>query len=207
MDLQPMKLAFNKVGWFIPPYLQLQFLGAIQRSIETTPTFSQQNLEDSLSVAYTPEHLATMLCERYSKTPYVQEYKQIIGEAIEAHCGGLTHAAVLGLIPVIEGVGRKLLDSRGLKAEPIKDVFITLADDCKQESISKGIGMVDEVIPMLDAFKEFAVNYSSSQSRQSNTALKTIRTATVPCMVPLRMAITVRRSTCSRSSAASTFFV
>ena len=112
-----------------------------------------------LSVAYTPINLSAMLYGRYATAQYVAEYKQIIAEAIEAHCLALGHASVLGLIPVIEGVGRKVLDSRGLQANGIRDVFIVLADHCKNEVTTRDIGAIEELHDMLDAFREFAVNY------------------------------------------------
>jgi hypothetical protein len=113
----------------------------------------------ALGLAYTPIHLAAMITERYAITPCVCEYKQIIAEAIESHCAGLPHAAVLSLIPVIEGVGRKLIESRGLSAKGITAVFETLSDDCYTEVVARELGAVDEVTAMLEAFKFFAVNF------------------------------------------------
>jgi hypothetical protein len=52
---------------------------------------------------YSAENLAAMVTERYPIVPYVQDYKAIIAEAVEAHFCGLGHMAVAGLFPVVEG--------------------------------------------------------------------------------------------------------
>lgn len=148
------KKAFNKVGWFIPPYVQLGYLDSIVQAINNQD-FDQSSLKSFLSQIYNPENMAAMVLERYPITPYVNEYKKIIAESVKAHFLGLSHISVSGLMPVIEGVGKKLADSRSVTYSSIKSVFTNLANDCKQEVITKQIGAVDEVVAMLDAFINF----------------------------------------------------
>lgn len=55
-----------------------------------------------------------MVLNRYPNVPIVSEYKESIAEAVSAHFLGLGHVAVAGLIPVVEGIGRRLYEQRGL---------------------------------------------------------------------------------------------
>jgi hypothetical protein len=69
----------------------------------------------------------------------------------------LGHVAVGGLILVIEGAGRRLAAQRNLPSNSgIKELFLTLADDCKQESATRNLGASDEVQSMMDSFSAFA---------------------------------------------------
>lgn len=159
MNLNDYKKSLNSVGWFIPPYLSLGFLGVLKSAIDAEQPLDQQGLGAVLSRAYSPEHLAAMVSERYPITPHVQEYKDIIAEAVEAHFSGLGHAAVVTLLPVIEGAGRRLAKSRNLKVEGIKSVFTGLAEDCKRETASQNLGAVDEILSMMDSFIDFTSKY------------------------------------------------
>ncbi len=157
--LNPVKSALNSVGWFIPPCLSIGFLRMLQEAIDGGQLANHKGLEAALTTAYSPGHLAAMVCERYPITPYVRDYAAIISEAVEAHCLGLGHVAVTGLLPVIEGAGRKLAHSRSVPVTSIKSVFANLATDCKTDAIEKNIGAVDEIISMMDSFIEFTGNY------------------------------------------------
>jgi hypothetical protein len=158
MNLNTHKAAFNRVGWFIPPYASVWFLGTIQAAIDTDLAFDQKKLERLLSRLYSADHLAAMVCGRYPMTPYVAEYKDTIAEAVEAHFSGLGHVAFAGLMPAIEGIGRKLAASRCVNARTLKGIFAKLADDCTSEVIAKQIGDVDEIIAMMGSFNDFTEN-------------------------------------------------
>jgi hypothetical protein len=154
------KGAFNRIGWFIPPYVTLGFLSNLAKHVHTAgATFGQPDLEDFLRQIYAPAHLAAMVTERYPVTPYIQDYREIISEAVTAHFMGLHHVAVAGLLPVIEGAAKKLAESRGVTFAGGKSVFIKLVADCKSEVTEKGIGAVAEVVVMLDSFLEFTDGY------------------------------------------------
>ncbi|WP_165729430.1 hypothetical protein [Pseudoalteromonas sp. 31A1] len=148
---------FNSVGWFIPPYVPMGVLGEIASEIKDKGSnFTQAELQHELGKIYTAEHLAAMVCERYTITPYISDFKEIIAEAVEAHFSGLGHVAVAGLMPVIEGAGKKLATHRNVQFKYIKDVFNNLAADCKTDSQQNNIGAVNEVVAMMDSFIEFS---------------------------------------------------
>jgi hypothetical protein len=159
-NLDYYKEAFNSVGWFIPPYVAMGFLGPLAKKIhDNGGAFDQRELQYFLSFIYSPENLAAMVSERYPITPYVQDYKGIISEAVAAHFLSLDHVAAAGLIPAIEGIGRRLAASRSVSVEGIRSVFVNLANDCKSDAIANNLGAVGEVVSMMDSFIEFTVKH------------------------------------------------
>ena len=152
------KEAFNSVGWFIPSYVQLGFLGRIAKQINDD-NVCESTLAPYLAQIYSPENLSSMVSERYHAVPFINEYHEIIAESVESHFLGLNHIAVSGLMPVIEGAGRKLADSRSVTVTSIKSVFQNLAIDCKDDVTTNQIGAVGEIISMMDAFIEFTDNH------------------------------------------------
>jgi hypothetical protein len=100
-----------------------------------------------------------MVMHRYPMAPIIQDYRETIAEAFEAHFFGLNHVAIGGLVPVIEGAGRQLATQRGLTANVVWDVFSTLAADCKREATNRGMGAPDEIESMMDSFVFFLKNY------------------------------------------------
>jgi hypothetical protein len=148
---------FARVGWFIPPYIQMGVLSRIAGEIKNAgETFSQSDLQQTLEQLYEADGLAAMVLHRYSIAPVIREYKITIREAIEAHFLGLDHVAVGGLMPVIEGAGRRLAADRGIVRKSTQDLFACLANDCKEESRAKNLGATEEVASMMDSFNEFA---------------------------------------------------
>jgi hypothetical protein len=172
--LDHFKVSFNSVGWFIPPYVTLGFLNHLSQEISAKGSaFSQKDLEAWLSIVYSPENLAAMVSERYGVTPFVNEYRIIIAEAVEAHFLGLSHVAVSGLMPVIEGAGKKLANSRNVTCSSITNVFVNLANDCKVDVSKNNIGAIGEIVSMMDSFIDFAKNHlyisSSNYALPDNT--------------------------------------
>lgn len=157
VNLDYYKQAFNRVGWFIPPFVRLGFLGEVAKEIIAN-NVCEKTLTPYLDQIYSPENLAAMVSDRYHAVPYINEYQEIIAESVEAHFLGLNHIAVSGLMPVIEGVGRKLAASRSVTAETIKSVFQNLATDCKKDVATNKIGDVNNIISMMDSFIEFTDN-------------------------------------------------
>lgn len=154
--LEHLNKAFSSVGWFLPPYATMGFLSQMAAEIlRKGPEFSQDDLEGYLALLYGTDSLAAMVCSRYPITPVIADYKETISESIEAHFLGLHHVAVAGLVPVIEGAGRDLLEKRGLSCKGVRGVFSALATDCKRESIEKGIGATGEIVSMMDSFSTF----------------------------------------------------
>jgi hypothetical protein len=154
-SLTHLERAFASVGWFIPAYAAHGFLSSLGAKIlNSVGSFTQDELEHALSALYSREGLAAMVCSRYPITPVLANYQGTIAEAVEAHFLGLHHVAVAGLVPVVEGAGRELLSSRGLTGRRIKEVFLVLAQDCKNQRV----GNTGEVCSMMDSFSSFAEN-------------------------------------------------
>ena len=146
-----------KVGWFIPPYMQMGAIAEIAAKIELADgKFTQPELEGALARLYEPFGLAAMVLHRYPFVPFIQDYKITIREAVEANFLGLDHVAIGGLLPVIEGAGRLLAKQRGLTVKRTRDLLPSLADDCKKESVEKQIGATEEIVSMMNAFARFA---------------------------------------------------
>src|ERR1700674_2493112 len=115
-SLEAEKQAFNSVGWFIPPFISIGYIESVAQSItDKGSSFGQTDLQEFLARVYSGDNLATMVTERYPIVPHVRDYKTIIAEAIEAHFCGLGHVAVAGLLPVVEGAGKKLAEHMQVK--------------------------------------------------------------------------------------------
>ena len=165
------EFAFKMLGWFIPPFAQMGFLSRIAGEIlRSDSQFSDADLELELSSLYEPHGLAAMVTHRYPVIPYVSQYEQTIAEAVEAHFLGLHHVATGGLISVIEGAGRQLLDSRNLGRSSIVNVFATLAKDCERQAIRRGIGATGEVLSMLASFSTFTSDVLYADSKRNPPA-------------------------------------
>jgi hypothetical protein len=163
--LDAWKDAFNSVGWFIPPYIQMGVLAKMAARItEKRGSFSQTDLENMVSNIYDPLLTACMVANRYTLVPFIVDYAVTIAESVEAHFLGLDHVAVSGLMPVIEGAGRDLAAQRGMASGGIKEIFKFLATDVKRESAEKNLGAVDEIASMMDSFMEFTNNYFYERS-------------------------------------------
>jgi hypothetical protein len=167
-DLSAVKGKLNGVGWFMPPYVTVGFLEMVAQRVEQAAgRFTQDDLERVLAAVYGPKRLASMVLNRYPRIPVIGLYAETIAEAVLAHFIGLHHVAVGGLIPVIEGVGRRVAGERGLaKDGHIKEVFRSLAGFAKDDVIRRRIGAVREIVEMLDSFNRFIEDffYTSSQA-------------------------------------------
>lgn len=161
-DLSALKAQLNSVGWFIPPFVSVGFIEMslnLQAAKGNGP-FTQSDLEEMLAFMYGPKHLAAMVLHRYPSVPVVTLYAKTIAEAVWAHFAGLHHVAVGGLIPVVEGVARRLAGERGLQSDgQLKARFRDLASSVKNEVVQRSIGATAEIIDMLDSFSCFIESY------------------------------------------------
>jgi hypothetical protein len=123
------------------------------------------NLENLLSHIYNEDNLAAMVVDRYPIVPFISEYSEIISESVKAHFLGLHHIATSGLIPVVEGAARNIAESKGIKAEYIKQVFIQLIEHSQNDVVENQLGMVSEIVPMLESFRNFATKNLYANSR------------------------------------------
>ncbi len=60
---------------------------------------------------------------------------------------------------MIEGAGKQLATQRGLTAGDGQAIFAALAEDCKQEFVSRNMRALDEIESMMDSFVFFMKNY------------------------------------------------
>jgi hypothetical protein len=159
--LSYMEKAFEKVGWFIPPYVQTGFLNNMVSEINgMSEGYSQHDLETLLAQIYSLDHLSAMVCERYPITKHIQDYHQIISEAVITHCLGLNHIATLGLIPAIEGTIKKLAKGLNIKTNQApQKILKQVVEAYKTEAIQKEIGAFGEIASMMDSFGIFAEKY------------------------------------------------
>jgi hypothetical protein len=149
--------ALNSIGWFVPPYVSVGLLDMVADEItQTHGQFTEDRVEQILSLIYSPDRLASMVVGRYPHIPVVDLYQETIAEAVAAHFSGLRHVAVSGLMPVVEGIGRGLALQRGLKhGSYVKRVFQDLFTEAKQDAWRRKIGATQEIEDMLDAFFRF----------------------------------------------------
>jgi hypothetical protein len=100
---------FKGVDWVVPAYISLGRLSMLGGMIERAPQAQKQAaLEQALRSIYNEQHFASFLLGLYDRTRHVRDFKVQITEAIEAWHAGLYHAAVATMVPVLEGVVRKI---------------------------------------------------------------------------------------------------
>jgi hypothetical protein len=105
---------FKEVDWLVPPYLNTAFLNNLAHAIEVAPPHQRlQIMQSILSNAYGPDYLADMFLERYSKIIHIRDFKQHVGESIKAYFSGYKLVAIIALVPVLEGIVRKIASSHG----------------------------------------------------------------------------------------------
>ena len=154
--LGTLAIAFESVDWIIPPYFPN---GALYELAENILKVSSR--EDKLRVLgtylprfYKSEYLAIMLLERYDKILHIKDFILQISEAIEASQMGLFHIAVTGLIPVLEGIIRKIANTRGKTiGDGTKNLVKEINNLIKQEKESPFCH--GERITMLECFRNF----------------------------------------------------
>jgi hypothetical protein len=170
------RAAFGRVGWFIPAFVSTYMLDKFAEAIEHVgEQFEQEHLELFLGGIHTPHRLAAMTLHRYPQTPLIRDYSATISEAVQAHMIGLHHVAIGGLVPVIEGAGRRMAEERGLAVRNVSKLFKLLVDDCKREAVERNIGQPPEIEAMLDAFAHFTTEHLYANSANYPLSDKTNR--------------------------------
>ena len=100
---------FREIDWLVPAYLTFGFLSRFAGALDkVAPEMRLEVMRLILGAVYTPEYLASMYLERYSKIMHIRDFGRQIDEAIKAYFSGLKLAAITTLVPVIEGIVRKL---------------------------------------------------------------------------------------------------
>jgi len=149
--------AFKEVDWPIPPYLQLGgFLSPLAKAVRDAATQDAKLaiMREKLSGAYTADYLASMYLDRYSTIPHVRDFAHQIDESIRTYFCGYTFNAVTGLLPVVEGIIRKMATSQnrdvGQGTKKLNDELQSLVEREEQSPHCYG-----ERLVVLEAFRDF----------------------------------------------------
>jgi hypothetical protein len=101
--------AFRQVDWLVPAWLSVGYLDLLARAIDAAPPGRKLDvMRSALSATYSPDYLARMYLDRYSKIVHVRDFSRQIDEAFKVHFLGMRHSAITALVPVIEGIVRKM---------------------------------------------------------------------------------------------------
>lgn len=101
---------WTSVGWFHPAYITNRAVGLLRQAlVRVAPDNREEALSSELSTIYSPEHIASMLLDRYPQLPDIANYVPLIREAAEVFYGHHHRAAVACLVPVVEGVLSQML--------------------------------------------------------------------------------------------------
>jgi hypothetical protein len=146
---------FKVVDWPIPAYLTAGSLHRLAKVIENAPQESKlEIMRQAFATAYTPDYLAGMFLTRYSTIIHVRDFSRQIDESIRTFFCGYTFNAVTGLIPVIEGIIRKMAARQnrevGHGTRRLVDELQSLVEREEQASYCYG-----ERLVMLCAFRDF----------------------------------------------------
>ena len=148
---------FNTIGWFIPPYtIMKNHENVIFKMAAKGTNFTQADLEGLLQQIYTAEKLSTLVLQTYPNTAFIKDYVNALSDGIESHFIGLNYSAVSTILPVIEGVARKLATKRGVHHDHIKQCIENVATDIKNHVVSNQLGAFQEVESMIDSFINFS---------------------------------------------------
>jgi hypothetical protein len=100
---------FREIDWLVPAYLSVGFLYRFAHTLEgSPPEMRPEVMRLVLTAVYNPEYLASMFVGRYSKIIHVKDFSRQIDEAIKAYFSGYRLAAITALLPVVEGIVRKI---------------------------------------------------------------------------------------------------
>ena len=174
-NLQNYQNAFSRQGLVIPLYSNMLLLDQAYKEIIHTTAPSDQRIEEIIARAYPPGHMAAMVVNRYPNVPFIKEYQITIKEAVEAHYLGLDHVAVAGIVPVIEGAGRKLARSKGLEHRYIKKTFTNLTAHSIADIVAKQLGDFRAIESVLNSFLTFLQKYFYRDSHNFPLSDKTNR--------------------------------
>jgi hypothetical protein len=166
----------TQVEWFFPAYLTKQFVSGVKRSVQANVQTWQEAFEAVLSLAYTPDYLATMVTDRYRAISAINPQIQLIEESFEAFHFGLTSVAITSLIPVVEGALSRILFSLCSRQdqtgeELVRQVMAATIENAARDIVYSGswipseyrersfLNRMDEYVEMLEVFEAFCLRY------------------------------------------------
>jgi hypothetical protein len=147
--------AFKEVDWPIPPYLTTAFLNQLAKRVKDAPPDAKlEVMRTTLAHAYTPEYLARMFLERYSTIQHVLDFKRQIDESIRTYFCGYSFTAVTGMVPILEGIIRKMAIRQGRDVgQGTRELVTELEKIVEREEKSQNC--YGERVVMLQAFRDF----------------------------------------------------
>jgi predicted nucleotidyltransferase len=179
--LKTASAAFHQMGWFLPPFYSRATLETLaEKIIAGGPHYPVDRFEAEVQMLFGPRSLTAMVLGRYPQDRVLSEFADSISQAVEAHLMGMNHVAVAGLMPVVEGAGRRLAVERGLIPDPrghesIRRVFGDLIRDYRREVVEHGWGATDVVVAILNSFSEFLTDRFYAPSAEHGQADNTNR--------------------------------
>jgi hypothetical protein len=147
--------AFREVDWPIPAYLTMGFLNQLGKRVKDAPPDSKlEVMRAALAGVYTPDYLARMFLDRYCTIQHVRDFKRQIDESIRTYFCGYTFNAVTGIVPVLEGIIRKMAIRQGRDVgQGTKELVTEL--DILVEREEQSANCYGERLVMLQAFRDF----------------------------------------------------
>lgn len=147
--------AFKKVDWPIPAYLAMGFLGQLAKAVHDAPQAHKlEIMRQGMVRAYDREYLAVMFLERYSNIVHVRDFVRQIDEAIKGYFSGYKYLSVTGLVPVLEGIIRKIAKQQnrdiGHGTKKLNDELNALVEKEQASPCCYG-----ERLVVLEAFRDF----------------------------------------------------
>ncbi|MDT4291982.1 hypothetical protein RO575_20660 [Methylomonas sp. MO1] len=157
--------ALKSVDWVVPAYVSVGVISNLGCRIENAdPVEKQAILKSFLPQIYSDDNLAAKLVGLYSVTIFVRDFRKPIAEAIEAGLTGLPHAAVCTLIPVLEGVFKKISVERDGLSKKGNTPWLRAELDELLAKEERSPSRYEERIVMLESFREFYVNRFTSST-------------------------------------------
>ena len=147
--------AFRSVDWLIPAYLSMGFLRGLATVIdEAEPEQKLDVFRAVLKIVYTPEYIASLFLYRYRVSEHIRDFSVHIDEAIRAYHAGFRHVAISSMIPVLEGIVRKIAISHGRDVGQGTAGLLREFDSLVEEEISSPI-RTEERLLMLEILRDF----------------------------------------------------
>ncbi|WP_146612988.1 hypothetical protein [Halomonas sp. SL1] len=124
---------FYEAGLIVPPFFMNSFLlqqGDRLRLSEDKEAAARKILTE----LYTPESISILFIEKWSKLTTFYQYKTAIEQSIRCYFSGLLYAAVITIIPCIEGIVRELGVMKGGKEDEVgsKDLIRVVKKICNE---------------------------------------------------------------------------
>ena len=146
---------FKEVDWLLPAYLAsgsvLKFADAIETA---SPDQRLALMRLTLEGTYDAEYLAAMLLGLYSNTLHVKDFAQHIDESIKAFFSGYKLVAVVAMVPVIEGIVRKMA-SRASRDIGVGTGKLKVEFDHIVERERTSLNCYGERLVMLEVLRDF----------------------------------------------------